>query len=120
MCRLPFILLFSISFMLYGAINCDAQQKFQMPNVSNLKSLTTQMTDRAPDIPGKETNMTFYSAANGEIITVYTYKGRNVAFSTHNNSDIQKTYRLFVDFTGERLFQEIPPGSSWTLPPWSR
>ncbi len=106
--------------LMLGLPEVYAQQRFQMPNVGNLKSLTTQMTDRAPDIPGKETTMTFYSGANGDIITVYTYKARNVAFSTHNNSDIQKTYRLFVDFTGERLFQEIPPGSNWTLPPWSR
>ncbi len=118
--RYAYILIMSIPLLLLGVTEVDAQQRFPMPNVTNLKSLTTQMTDRAPDIPGKETTMTFYSGANGDIITVYTYKGRNVAFSTHNNSDIQKTYRLFVDFTGERLFQEIPPGSAWTLPTWAR
>lgn len=114
------VICISLLLLISTLAQSDAQQRFQMPNVSNLKSLTTQMTDRAPDIPGKETTMTFYSGANGEIITVYSYKGRNVAFSTHSNSDIQKTYRLFVDFTGERLFQEIPPGSNWTLPAWSR
>jgi hypothetical protein len=115
-----YLLLLMLVFTWPGLDSVSAQQRYTMPDVSNLKSLTTQMTDRAPDIPGKETTMTFYSGTNGDIITIYSFRGRNVGFSTHNNSDIQKTYRLFVDFTGERLFQEIPPGSSWTLPAWAR
>ena len=55
-----------------------AQQKFTAPDVSKLKHLTTQMSDHAPDIPGKETQMDFYSAPEGQIITVYTYKAKQL------------------------------------------
>ncbi len=101
-----------------GPVN--AQQKFTAPDVSKLKHLTTQMSDHAPDIPGKETQMDFYSAPEGQIITVYTYKGRTIAFSVHSNSDVQKTYRLFIDPLGDHFFQEVNAGVQWQLPGWAR
>jgi uncharacterized protein Usg len=96
-----------------------AQQLYHLPNVKALKHLTTSSSDHAPDIPGKETTMEFYSAPDGTIITVYSYRGRNVAFSTHNNSDVQGSYRIYMDTTGNGLFQEINKGA-WQLPAWVR
>jgi hypothetical protein len=97
-----------------------AQQKFRPPDVRSMKHLTTKNSDHAPDIPGNETAMDFYSAPTGEMVTIYSYRGRTVAFSTHNNSDVQKTYRIFMDLTGEGLFQEIRGGVPWQLPQWAK
>jgi hypothetical protein len=98
----------------------SAQQTFRLPDVRSMKHLTSKQVDRAPDIPGNETTVDYYAAPTGEVITVYSYRGNRVAFSTHMNNDIQKTYRLFMDLTGTGLFQEINRGTPWTLPPWSR
>lgn len=102
-----------------GALFSAAQQLYQLPNVKDLKHLTTSSSDHAPEIPGKETTMDFYSAADGSIITVYSYRGRNIAFSTHHNRDIQGSYRIFMDTAGNGLFQEINKGP-WQLPAWAR
>lgn len=96
-----------------------AQQLYQLPDVKSLKHLTTSSSDHAPDVPGKETTMDFYSGTGGTIITVYTFRGRNVAFSTHTNSDVQGSYRVFLDTTGKGLFQDIGK-SPWQLPGWAR
>jgi len=96
----------------------EAQQKFRLPDVRSMKHLTTKNSDHAPDIPGNETVMDYYSAPNGQMITVYSFRGRNVAFSTHSNSDVQNTYRIFMDLTGEGFFQEINRGMQWQLPQW--
>lgn len=114
-------ILSTIAIVLFmGQWTVQAQQKFPLPDISKMKSLTTQMSDHAPDIPGKETTMDFYSTPEGQIVTIYSYKGRRVAFSVHSNSDVQKTYRIFIDPTGERMFQEINPGVQWQLPAWAR
>jgi uncharacterized protein Usg len=97
-----------------------AQQFYRLPDLKSFKPLTTSSSDHAPDIPGKETTMDFYTAPSGEIYTVYSYKGRNVAFSVHSNSDIQKTYRIFMDMRGDGNFQEINRGAQWYLPAWAR
>ena len=98
----------------------QAPQKYRLPDLRSLKHLTTSRSNHTPDIPGKETTMDFYSAPNGDMITVYSYNGRSVAFSTHNNSDMQKTYRIFMDLTGDGWFQEINKGVQWQLPAWAR
>ena len=82
--------------------------------------MTTGTSNHAPDIPGKQTTMDFYSGPGGEMITVYSYNGKRVAFSTHNNSDMQNTYRIFMDLTGDGWFQEINRGAQWQLPAWVR
>lgn len=97
-----------------------AQQSYTLPDLSNMKELTTQWSDHAPDIPGKETKMAFYSTPDGLIYTIYSYKGRTLGFSVHSNSDVQKTYRLFLDSVGNRLFQEVNPGIPWQIPGWAR
>jgi hypothetical protein len=97
-----------------------AQQAYRLPDVKSMKHLTTSSSDHAQDIPGKETTMDFYSAPTGEIITVYSYRGKNVAFSTHSNSDFQNTYRIFMDLTGQGIFQEIDRSAPWQLPAWVR
>jgi hypothetical protein len=97
-----------------------AQQKYLLPDFRSLKHLTTAKSEHASDIPGKETTMDFYSAPNGQVITIYSYKGRNVAFSTHSNSDVQNTYRIFMDLTGDGSFQEINKSLQWELPAWAR
>ena len=98
----------------------QAQQTFALPDISKLKLLTTQWSSHASDIPGKQTKMDFYSSPEGQIITIYSYKARNIAFSVHSNSDVQKTYRIFIDPTGKHLFQEISPGAHWEIPAWAR
>ncbi len=119
-----------MSRIIFGAMVCAtllsmvlpslAQQKYQLPDVRNLKHITTSQSDHASDIPGKETTMDFYSAPNGQVITIYTYRNRPVAFSTHSNNDVQNTYRLFMDLTGEGLFQEVDRSRPWQLPAWVR
>ena len=116
LCAVAFVLCLIISSPLFAR----AQQKYILPDIRSLKHLTTSKSDHAPDIPGKETTMNFYSAPNGQLISIYSYKGRNVAFSTHSNSDFQNTYRIFMDLTGEGLFQEINKSHPWQLPVWVR
>lgn len=111
---------FTTTFILFLAISTMAQQAYKLPDVRSLKHLTTQNADRARDIPGKETTMDFYDAGNGQVITVYSYLGRKFAFSTHSNSDIQNTYRTFIDMEGRGLFQEINRGTQWEIPTWVR
>ncbi len=107
--------------LLFGfCVRADAQQSYRLPDLRSLKHLTTGSSDHAVDIPGKETTMDFYSAPSGEIYTVYSYRGKIVAFSTHLNADIQKTYRIFMDQTGNGSFQEINRGVPWSLPAWAR
>jgi len=109
-----------LGFVLTVVPFADAQQLYRLPDVKTMKRLTTQYSDHASDIPGKETVMDFYSASNGQVITVYSFNGRNVVFSTHSNSDIQNTYRLFMDVEGKGLFQEINRGAPWQIPRWAR
>ena len=98
-----------------------AQQTYRMPNLRAMKHLSaSQKADKAPDIPGKETNLDYYVGKDGLIVTVYSYRGNKAAFSTHYNKDIQKTYRIYVDFTGNGMFQEINRGVQWTIPQWAR
>jgi hypothetical protein len=96
----------------------EAQQRYSLPNVKSMKHITTKNSDHAPDIPGNETTMDYYSNPNGDVVTVYSYKGRTVAFSTHSNKDVQGSYRIFMDLTGEGYFQEINRGAPWQLPAW--
>ena len=96
----------------------QAQQKYRLPDVRSMKHITTKQSDHAPDIPGKETTMEYYSSPNGDVVTVYSYRGRTVAFSTHSNKDVQGSYRVFMDLTGEGFFQEINRGVQWQLPQW--
>jgi hypothetical protein len=98
----------------------EAQQSFTLPDVSKMKELTTQWSDHASEVPGKETKMEFYSTPDGLIYTIYSYKGRTLGFSVHSNRDVQKTYRLFLDAVGNRLFQEVNPGTQWQIPQWAR
>jgi hypothetical protein len=98
----------------------DAQQTFRLPDVNALKHLTTKMSDHAADIPGDETTINYYSAPNGEIISIYSFRGRNVAFSAHSNSDVQGTYKFFMDVKGEGLFQQMNAPADWQLPAWVR
>jgi len=98
----------------------EAQVKYQLPDVRNLKHLTSKTTDRAPDIAGNETTVDYYSAPNGQIISTYSYRGRCYAFSTHSNNDVQNTYRIFVDQKGDGLFLEINRSAPWQIPPWIR
>jgi uncharacterized protein Usg len=103
----------------FGALFATAQQLYRLPDIRSMKRLTTSRSDHAPDIPGKETMMDFYSTTDGTIVTIYTFNGRTVAFSTHKNSDIQGTYRAFLDTTGNGLFQNIGK-QQWQLPAWVR
>ncbi len=94
----------------------EAQQLYKMPDVKAFKQLTSKIGTRGSD----KVPMEFYSAPDGTVITVYTFRGRTIAFSTHKNSDVQKTYKLYLDNTGNGLFQEIPSGSQWVVPVWAK
>ncbi len=96
-----------------------SQQAVRLPDLSNMKHITTRDSDHATDIPGKETAMDFYSDGAGLVYTVYTYRGRTVAFSSHSNSDPEKTYRVYMDMTGDGVFQPIA-GGPWQIPAWAR
>ncbi len=99
----------------FGGLFAAAQQLYQLPDVKSLKHLTT----KSSNAPGRPTTMDYYSDPSGNIITIHSYRGRNVAFSTHSNSDVQGTYRVFLDTTGNGLFQDIGK-SQWQLPAWAR
>lgn len=98
---------------------CEAQQMYALPDVKSMKHLTSKTAKRGGD-QGGATVMDFYTAQDGSIVTIYTYRGRPVVFSTHRNEDLQKTYRVFMDQTGAGGFQEIPRGTQWTIPAWAR
>ncbi|MHB8205264.1 MAG: hypothetical protein ACYDHG_16390 [Desulfomonilaceae bacterium] len=118
---MPKIIPVLIAFLiLFSQWPVHAQQTVTLPDVSKMKLLTTQWSSHASDIPGKQTRMDFYSTPEGQIITVYSYKNRSIAFSVHSNSDVQKSYRLFIDPTGNHVFQEINPGLHWEIPNWAR
>lgn len=108
------------SIIIFSDLLALAQQAYRLPDVRSLKHLTTRQSDRAPDIPGKETTIDYYSAPSGQIISVYSYQGRDVAFTTHSNSDMQGTYRLFINMNGDGLFQEVNRATQWQIPPWAR
>jgi hypothetical protein len=97
-----------------------AQQYFRPPDLGAMKHLTTRYSDHAADIPGDETKMDYYQALGGEIVTIYSYKGRKVAYSVHSNAPTQKSYRIFLDPKGDGLFQEIMAGVKWQIPAWAR
>ena len=108
------------TFLVSTSLLAIAQPSYRLPNIRSLKHLTTKKSDRAPDVPGKETTIDYYSAPSGQIITVYSYHGRDIAFSTHSNSDMQGSYRLFMDLTGDGLFQEVNRATRWQIPAWAR
>ncbi len=94
----------------------DAQQLYALPDLKSLKHLTSKVSNRGPD----PTTVDYYSGPDGTVVTVYSYRGRNVAFSTHQNSDVQNTYRIFFDNLGNGMFQEINKGIQWMVPPWAK
>ena len=96
-----------------------AQQLLRLPNLESMKHITTRDSEHATDIPGKETAMNFYSGPGGLVYTVYAFRGRTIAFSTHSNSDPQKSYRVYMDLAGKGLFQQINSGP-WQVPAWAR
>jgi hypothetical protein len=113
------VIVLVLCIMVASSVISLAQQSYRLPDIRSLKHLTTRKADRATDIPGKETSMDYYSGPSGQIITVYSFRGRDVVFTTHSNSDMQGTYRVFMDTTGDGLFQEISR-APWQLPPWVR
>jgi hypothetical protein len=107
-------------FATWSTVSDAQQQGFRMPDLKSMKHLTTSSSDHAADIPGKETTMDFYSAPSGEIVTAYSYRGKNIAFSIHSNSDYQNTFRVYMDVAGQGIFQEINRSVPWQIPPWAR
>jgi hypothetical protein len=109
-----------IMVLVFAGLNTPlAGQAVRLPDLSNMKHITTRDSDHATDIPGKETAMDFYSDGSGTVYTVYTFRGRTVAFSVHSNSDPQKTYRVYMDMDGAGIFQPIA-GGPWQIPAWAR
>jgi hypothetical protein len=106
--------------ILASAMSTAAQQVFGLPDLSTLKHITSRPSEHAKDIPGPETTMDYYSDPSGQIVTIYTFRGRKVAFSIHSNSDIQNSYRVFMDMAGKGAFQEINRGVHWEIPSWAR
>lgn len=118
--RIVVAVVFAFLLSLFYPDEGKTQQGYRLPDLNTLKHLTTSTSDHAADIPGKETTMDFYAAPSGEMITIYSYRGKRVAFSSHMNNDIQGTYRLFMDLTGQGVFQEVNRSAQWQLPAWAR
>ena len=97
-----------------------AQQLFRLPDKNALKHLTTKQVSRPPGIPGKQITLDYYSAPNGDIISIYSLRGKYFAFSTHSNSDPQRTYRLYMDVNGSGTYQQVNPSANWQVPAWSK
>lgn len=110
-----------LAFALAGApVVAAGQQVFRAPDVKSLKHLTTKHSDHARDIPGDETTMDYYIGQNSEIITIYSYRGRTVAFSAHSAGGDPQSYRLYMDLRGDGIFQQANVGPDWQLPAWAR
>jgi hypothetical protein len=113
-----------LSFAILLSVLCPAviesQQAFRLPDIRSMKHLTSRAVDHCTEIPGKQTTQDFYSGSGGLVVTVYSFRGRNVGFSTHYNSDPQTTYKMFLDFNGDGMFRQIDPSVKWQLPAWSR
>ncbi|MEW6351528.1 MAG: hypothetical protein AB1646_20945 [Thermodesulfobacteriota bacterium] len=114
------IVFFALMISVSSPALIESQQAYRLPDIRSMKHLTTRPSEHCAQIPGKETTQDFYSGPDGLVVTVYSFRGRNVAFSTHNNSDPQKTYRVFMDIYGDGMFREIDRSQHWELPPWSR
>jgi hypothetical protein len=112
--------IFLILIFVAAPVITAGQQVYRAPDVKSMKHLTTKHSDHARDIPGDETTMDYYIGQNNEIITVYSYRGRTVAFSAHASSGDPKSYRLYMDLRGDGLFQQVNVGPDWQLPPWAR
>ncbi len=97
-----------------------AQQLFRLPDKSTLKHLTTKQVNHAPDIQEKQITLDYYSAPNGDVISIYSLRGKYFAFSTHSNSDPQHTYRMFMDMNGSGTFQQINASVHWQVPAWAK
>jgi hypothetical protein len=116
-----FVSVFAGAVVFFSGLPIYSQQGgYRLPDTRSLKHLTTKQTEHARDIPGKETTTDYYSSPNGTVVTVYTYMGKPVAFSTHSNTDYQGTYRLFMDLAGTGTFQAISRTPAWELPAWVR
>ncbi|MCA1960285.1 MAG: hypothetical protein LDL33_05780 [Desulfomonile sp.] len=116
MCKVIFLVLVLVA----APFAAVGQQVFRAPDVKSMKHLTTKRSDHARDIPGEETTMDYYIGQNGEIITMYSFRGRTVAFSAHSNTGDQQGYRLYMDLKGDGLFQQVNVGPDWQIPQWAR
>ncbi len=97
-----------------------APRLYRVPDVRSLKYLTTKQAERAPDIPGKETTANYYSTPDGQVVSVYSFRGKTVAFSLNSNTNSGNTFRLFMDLNGDGLFQQVGGGTKWVIPAWAR
>ena len=97
-----------------------APRLYRVPDVRSLKYLTTKQAERAPDIPGKETTANYYSTPDGQVVSVYSFRGKTVAFSLNSNTNAGKNFRLFMDLNGDGLFQQVGGGTRWVVPAWAR
>jgi hypothetical protein len=97
-----------------------AQQLFRLPDKNMLKHLTTKQVSRPPEIPGKQITLDYYSAPNGDVVSIYSLRGKYFAFSTHSNSDPQRTYRLYMDMSGNGTFQQVDASGNWQVPAWAK
>ena len=114
------IVSFTVLLFLLSPAVIQSQQAYQLPDIRNMKHLTTKAVDHCSEIQGKQTTADYYSGPGGLIVTVYSFRGRNIAFSTHYGSDVQGTYKLFLDHNGDAMFRQIDPSVKWQLPAWAR
>lgn len=95
-----------------------AQQFYRLPDKKALKHITTKQSGQARGAAGEKPTMDYYEAPNGQVITIHSFRGRNIAFSVHSNKDIQGTYRVFLDMNGDGNFQET--NRNWQIPAWAK
>jgi hypothetical protein len=97
-----------------------APRLYRVPDVRSLKYLTTKHAEHAADIPGKETTANYYSTPDGQVVSVYSFRGKTVAFSINSNTNSGQNFRLFMDLNGDGLFQQVGGGTRWVIPAWAR
>jgi hypothetical protein len=97
----------------------SAQQFYRVPDKKALKHLTTKQSSQARGAPGEKTTLDYYEAPNGQLITIHSFRGRNVAFSVHSNKSAQGSYRIFLDMNGDGNFQEVN-NAGWQIPAWAK
>jgi hypothetical protein len=107
-----------IAFALTATLPVTAQQLYRLPDKNALKHITTKQSGQVRGVAGEKTTMDYYEAPNGQVITIHSFRGRNLAFSVHSNKDIQGTYRVFLDVKGDGNFQEA--NQNWQIPAWAK
>ncbi len=91
-------------------------KEWGIPNWKGKRNIFSSLEERSSKVPGKETRFRVYEVGKVSV-GVYTIGGK--AYAVTADFDGKEPLDLAVmDFSGEGLFEEISPGSSFQAPFW--